>query len=329
MLKKKASCLAADIMRHGRKAESEMVPLTDNSTCGSSWSEQGTEETTSSTFAVVAEANRRGRQEEELDQQRQRRSRRASSAFLVASEPDDCQQSVPSVRGALPKPNRQQWSSMLFVQLSVVVVALAVAATIALVFALRDAEVQNQISSRPSDDDSGSDEVSGDQLAFEPGAIQRRSADVEDQARRATRKTNAAANLEKRVKLASGSSPSAGSAGKRGPSTFEIGRTAPSSPVGAGVVWLEDETLGQVRPEGFPPEPQGRASELDGERRRHSASPDDNTAYGVAKSRDNSSSTVLGKNANKGTFAKDGRNVKRLNRKAVLRKQGVMGLLDD
>ncbi|XP_065311069.1 uncharacterized protein [Dermacentor albipictus] len=328
MLKKKASCLAAEIMRHGRKAESEMVPLTDNSTCGSTWSEQGTEETTSSTVAVVGGAKRRGRQEAELDQQRQRRSRRASSALLVASGLDDCQHSVPSVRGASPKPNRQQWSSMLFVQLSVVVVALAVAATIALVYALSDAEVQNQISSRPWDDDSGSDAVGGDELTFGPAAIRLHNADVEDQGRRAPHKTNAAANLEKPVKLASGSSPSARSAGKRGPSTFEIGRTAPSSPVGAGVVWLEDERLGQVRPEEFPPEPQGGASELDGGRRRHSVSPDDNRVSGVAKSRDNSSSAVLGKNANKGTFAKNGRNVKRLNRKAVLRKQGLMGLLN-
>ncbi|XP_065311064.1 uncharacterized protein [Dermacentor albipictus] len=329
MLKKKASCLAADIMRHGRKAESEMVPLTDNSTCGSTWSDQGTEETTSSTVAGMAGAKRRGQQEAELDQQRQRRSRRNSSALLVASGLDDCQQSVTSVRGASPKPNRQQWSSMLFVQLSVVVVALAVAATIALVYALHDAEVQNQIGSRRSDDDDGSDAVGGDELTFGPGAIWLHNADVEDQGRRATRKADDA-NVEGRAKPASVSSPSAGSAGKRGPSMSESGHTAPSSPVGAGVVWLEDETLGQVRPEGFPPEPQGRASELDGKRRRHSVvSPDDNTASGVAKSRDNSSSTVLGKNANKGTFAKNGRNVKRLNRKAVLRKQGVMGLLNN
>ncbi|XP_065311068.1 uncharacterized protein [Dermacentor albipictus] len=329
MLKKKASCLAANIMRHGRKAESEMVPLTDNSTCGSTWSEQGSEETTASTVAVVVGAKRRGRQEAELDQQRLGRSRRDSSALLVASGLDDCQQSVRSVRGASPKPNRQQWSSMLFVQLSVVVVALAVAATIALVYALRDAEVQNQISSRPWDDDSGSDAVGGDELAFGPGAIRLHNADVEGQGRRATRKTNAAANLAKRVKLASGSLPSAGSAGKRGPSTFEIRRTAPSSPVGAGVVWLEDEALGQVRPEGLSPEPEGRPPAMDGGRRRHSLPPDHNRASGVAKSRDNSSSTVLGKNANKGTFAKNGRNVKRLNRKAVLRKQGLMGLLNN
>ncbi|XP_065311076.1 uncharacterized protein [Dermacentor albipictus] len=316
-------------MRHGRKAESEMVPLTDNSTCNSTWSEQGTEETTASTVAVVVGAKRRGRQEAQLDQQRQRRSRRNSSAQLVASEPGDRQQLVPSVRGASPKPNRQQWSSMLFVQLSVVVVALAVAATIALVYALRDAEVHNQISSRPWDGDSGSDAVGGDELTFGPGAIQRRNADVKDRGRRATRKTNAAANPKKRVKLASRSSPSARGTGTRGTSTFESGRAAPSSPVGAGVVWLEDETLGQVRPEGFPPEPQGRPSEMDGGRRRHSVSPDDNRTSGVAKSRENSSSTVLGKYANKGNFAKNGRNVKRLNRKAVLRKQGLMGLLNN
>ncbi|XP_065311030.1 uncharacterized protein [Dermacentor albipictus] len=326
MLKKKASCLAADIMRHGRKAESEMVPLTDSSTCGSTWSEQGTEETTSSTVAVVAGAKRRGRQEAELDQQRQRRSRHASSALLVASGLDDCEQSVTSVRGASPKPNRQQWSSMLFVQLSVVVVALTVAATIALVYALRDAEVQNQISSRLWDDDDGSDAVDGDELTFGPGAIRLHNADVKGQGRRATRKEDDT-NVEGRAKPVSGSSPSAGRTGKRGPSTSESGHAAPSSPVGAGVVWLEDETFGQVRPEGFPPEPLGRPSELDGERRRHSVSPDDNRASGVAKSRDNSSSNVLGKNANKGTFAKNGRNVKRLNRKAVLRKQGLMGLL--
>ncbi|XP_065311067.1 uncharacterized protein [Dermacentor albipictus] len=328
MLKKKASCLAADIMRHGRKAESEMVPLTDHSTCGSTWSEHGTEETTSSTIAVVAGAKTRGRQEAELHQLRQGRSQHASSALLVALGLDDCQQSVTSVRGASPKPNRQQWSSMLFVQLSVVVVALAVAATIALVYALRDAEVQNQISTRPWDDDSGSDAVGGDELTFGPGAIWLHNADIEDQGRRATRKADDA-NEEGRAKPASGSSPSTGSAGKRGPSQSESRHTAPSSPVGSGVVWLEDETLGQVRPEGFAPEPQGRASELDGERRRHSVSPDDNRGSGVAKSRDSSSSTVLGKNANKGTFAKNGRNVKRLNRKAVLRKQGVMGLLNN
>ncbi|XP_065311039.1 uncharacterized protein [Dermacentor albipictus] len=328
MLKKKASCLAADIMRHGRKAESEMVPLTDNSTCGSTWSDQGTEETTSSTVAVMAGAKRRGRQEAELEQQRQRRSRRDSSALLVASGLDDCQQSVTSVRGASPKPNRQQWSSMLFVQLSVVVVALAVAATIALVYALHDAEVQNQIGSRRSDDDDGSDAVGGDKLTFAPGAIRLHNADVEDQGRRATRKADDA-NVEGRAKRHSGSSPSVGSAGKRVPSMSESEHTAPSSPVGAGVVWLEDETLGQAWPEGFPLEPQGRASELDVERRRHSVSPDDNIASGVAKSKDNSSSTVIGKNANKGTFAKNGRNVKRLNRKAVLRKQGVMGLLNN
>ncbi|XP_065311062.1 uncharacterized protein [Dermacentor albipictus] len=327
MLKKKASCLAADIMRHGRKAESEMVPLTDNSTCGSTWSEQGSEETTSST-AAMAGAKRRGRQEAELDQQRQRRSRGDSSALLVASGLDDCQLSVPSVRGASRKPNRQQWSSMLFVQLSVVVVALAVAATIALVYALRDAEVQNQISSRPWDDDSGSDAVGGNELTFGPGAIRRHNADAEGQGHRATRKEDDA-NVEGRAKPDSGSSPSLGSSGKRGPSTSESGHAAPSSPVGAGVVWLEDETLGQARPEGFPLEPPGRASELDVERRRHSVSPDDNIASGVAKSKDNSSSTVIGKNANKGTFTKNGRNVKRLNRKAVLRKQGLMGLLSN
>lgn len=215
---------------------------------------------------------------------------------------------------------------MWFVQLSVVVVGLAVAAAIALVFTLRDTDEQDQNGGRRLEDD-GSDVAGDEKITFEPGGIQLHNADVKVQGPRATRETDDA-SIEARVRLASGSS-SAGNVGGRGPSMSERGQTASSSPTPAGVIWLDDGTFRQVRSQGLPPPPREQASELEGGRQRHSVSPDHNRASGVAKSTDDTSSSLLGKNANKRAFANNGRDLKRLNRKAVARKQGVMGLLNN
>ncbi|KAL1470930.1 hypothetical protein MTO96_040185 [Rhipicephalus appendiculatus] len=303
MLMKKASCLAADIMRHGRKVEAEMMPLTDSSTFGSTWSEQGKEETSSSTEAVLPSEKKRSRREAVLEQQqRQRRSRRSPSRSSQERVLDDSEHSATRVRGASPKPRRQQWSAMFFVHMSLVVVSLAVAATIALVFTLRDNEVQSLDVAGLSDDDGSDVAVAVGKNATDPGAIQFRGALVTERGPPASREADAASVGGGRVKL--GPSSIRNIEGPR-PSTPERRSSADPS----AVLVLQDGTFGNARVD-VPPlmPPPGPASELDVERRRRYSAPRDGvTTPGTVEVADGSASSPSGRDKDKTAHAKPGR----------------------
>ncbi|KAL3199463.1 hypothetical protein MRX96_043940 [Rhipicephalus microplus] len=323
---KKASCLAADIMRHGRKAKTEMTPLTDSTTFGSTWSEQGKEGTSSSTEAVLPEEKRRSRRDAEPEQQqqrpqRQRRSRRSSSQSSLERVLDDSEHSVTSVRGASPKPRRQQWSAMFFVHMSLVVVSLAVAATIALVFTLRDTEVQNIDIAELSD---GNDvAIVAGENATDHNVIHISDAGVKESEPPASHEVDTASVGGGRVRL----SPSSVRNIKepRPPMPEQI-----SSADSSAVLVLQDGTFGNVRQDVPPlmPSP-GPASEMDVERRRERSMPPDGlTTPEPLKVANGPQSSLSVGDEDKVAQTKLGRGLKRLDRKAVVRSRGIQGLMN-
>ncbi|KAL1470931.1 hypothetical protein MTO96_040186 [Rhipicephalus appendiculatus] len=320
MLKKMTSYLATDFGRHENGIESEMA-LTEDSVCGSTWSEQAGEEMSCSTAAVFSGAKKHSRVAK-LDKQRQQRSRPLPPPPSVDRGLEDGQQSVVSIRSESSKPRRQQWSAMWFVQMSVVVVALAVAISIALVFALRDSEDQARDGDRRSEDDGGDVLVADDKNSFEAGTIRFESAHFKKRGPEAIERTETA-RVEQPVGSASASARS------RGPSMSEPKRTGSSFPAGVdGVIWLEDGTFGYVLPKEDQRPPMGGVDEFDDGRRRHSVPSDGKRVSVVAKSTVNPSSPSVGRGGDKmASAAKSDRHLPRFNKKAVARKQELRWLL--
>ncbi|KAL3199462.1 hypothetical protein MRX96_043939 [Rhipicephalus microplus] len=141
--------MATDFWRHHHEDGSEMVALTDVSICGSAWSEQDAEETSRSTEPIFSGAKKHGK-EEKQEKQRQQRARPSPLPPCVDQVLQDGQKPALSFRCESSKPRRHQWSAMWYVQMSVVVLTLAVAISLTLVFALRNSKDRAKDGSRHS-----------------------------------------------------------------------------------------------------------------------------------------------------------------------------------
>ncbi|XP_065311049.1 uncharacterized protein [Dermacentor albipictus] len=324
MLKKKTKQLAADLNRLDGEAEPEMIAFTDSSACGSSWIEQDIQETICSTEPMFPGAPKKHKvREPKLEQHRQQRGRRSLSPSSVAEVPEGLRHSELSINSPAPKGRRQQWYAMWFVQVSVVVVALMVATSIALVFTLRDADVQDEEGGRHLED-YGSYTVADGKNTFEPAISRPRRAHGQSQGPRADGRKNV--RTDERAIVVVGS-PSTGSMESGGSSTSPIGRVAPSSPASAEVIWLDDGTFARVRAEALPWPPPDGASELDGGRRRPPASAGKKGRSAVVRGADDFSSSALGEGKEDTSHARSGRSLNRLDRKAIAKKKELMQLL--
>ncbi|XP_065311061.1 uncharacterized protein [Dermacentor albipictus] len=324
MLKKKTKQLAADFNRQGGEAEPEMIAFTDSSASGSSWIEQDIQETSCSTEPMFPGAPKKHKvREPKLEQHRQQRGRRSRSPSFVADVPDGLRHSVLSINSPGPKGRRQQWYTMWFVQVSVVVVALMVAASIALVFTLRDADVQDEEGGRHLEDYS-SYTVADGKSTFEPAINEPHSAHGQGQGPHADGRKNVRADEPATFVVGS---PSSGSIESGGSSTSPIGDVVPSSPDSAGVIWLDGGSFVRVRAQALPWPPPDGASQLDGGRRRPPASAGEKGRSAVARGADDFSSSSLSGGKEYTTSARSGRSLNRLDRKAIAKKEELMGLL--
>ncbi|XP_065311033.1 uncharacterized protein [Dermacentor albipictus] len=301
-----------------------MIVLAESSACGSSWIEQDIQETTRSTEPMFPGAPKKHKvKEPKLEQHRQQRARRSLSPSSAAEVPEGLRHSVLSINSPAPKGRRQQWYAMWFVQVSVVVVALMVATSIALVFTLRDADVQDEEGGRHLED-YGSYTVADGKNTFEPAISQPRRVHGQSQGPRADGRKNVRPDEPTIVVFGS---PSTGSMESGGSSTSPIGHVAPSSPASAEVIWLDDGTFARGRPEALPWPPPDGASELDGGRRRLPASAGGKGRYVVARGADDFSSSALGEGKEDTTDARSARSLHRLDRKAIAKKKELMELL--
>ncbi|XP_065311036.1 uncharacterized protein [Dermacentor albipictus] len=324
MLKKKTSRLAADLNRQDGEVEPEMITLTDSSACGSSWIEQDTQETSCSTDPMFPGAPKKHKvKEPKLEQHRQQRGRRSRSPSSVVEVPEGLRHCVLNIHSPAPKGRRQQWYAMWFVQVSVVVVALMVATSIALVFTLRDADVQDEEGGRHLED-YGSYSVADGKKTFDPAINAPHSAHGQGQGPRTDGRKNMRADEPAVVAVGSAST---GSTESGGSSTSPIGNAVPSSPASAGVIWLDDGTFAGVRAQALPWSPPDGASELDGGRRRPPASAGEKGLSTVARGADEFSSSSLGEGKQDTTYPRSGRRLNRLDRKAIAKKKELMGLL--
>ncbi|XP_065311074.1 uncharacterized protein [Dermacentor albipictus] len=324
MLKKKTSQLATDLKRQDDEAEPGMMALTDSSACGSSWIEEDMQETSCSTELMFPGTPKKHKvREPKLEQHRQQRGRRSRSPSFVADVPEGLRHSVLSINSPGPKGRRQQWYAMWFVQVSVVVVALMVATSIALVFTLRDADVQDEEGGRRLED-YGSYSTADGKKAFDPAINAPHSAHSQGQGPRTDGRKNVRADEPAVVVIGS---PSTGSTESGGSSTSPIGHAVPSSPASAGVIWLDDGTFAGVRAQALPWPPPDGASEQDGERRRPPASAGEKRSSAVARGADDFSSSSLGEAKEDTIYARSGRSLNRLDRKAIAKKKELMGLL--
>ncbi|XP_065311056.1 uncharacterized protein [Dermacentor albipictus] len=324
MLKKKTSQMAADLNRQDGEVEPEMITLIDSSACGSSWIEQDTLETSCSTDPMFPGAPKKHKlKEPKLEQHRQQRGRHSWSPSSAREVPEGLRHSVLSINSPAPKGRRQQWYAMWFVQVSVVVVALMVATSIALVFTLRDADVQDEEGGRHLED-YGSYSIVDGKKTFDPAIHAPHSVHGQGQGPRTDDRKNVRADEPAVVVV---SSPSTGSTESGGSSTSPIGHVAPSSPASAEVIWLDDGTFAGVRAQALPWPPSDGASELDGGRRRPPESAVQKRSSAVARGADDSSSSSLGEDKEDTTYARSGRSLNRLDRKAIAKTKELMGLL--
>ncbi|XP_065311071.1 uncharacterized protein [Dermacentor albipictus] len=324
MLKKKTHQLASDLNRQDDEAEPEMIVLTDTSACGSSWIEQDIQDTSCSTEPMFPGAPKKHKvREPKLEQHRQQRGRRSLSPSSVAEVPEGLRHSVLNINSPAPKGRRQQWYAMWFVQVSVVVVALMVAASIALVFTLRDADVQDEEGDRHLED-YGSYTVADGKNTFDPAINEPHSAHGQGQGPQAKGRKNVRADEPATVVVGS---PSTGSIESGGSSTSPIEDIVPSSPASAGVIWLEGGGFVRVRAQALTWPPPDGASELDGGRRRPPASAGEKGRSAVVRGAYNSSSSALGEGKEDTSRARSGRSLKRLDRKAIAKKKELMELL--
>ncbi|XP_065311035.1 uncharacterized protein [Dermacentor albipictus] len=324
MLKKKTKQLAADLNRLDGEAEPDMIALTGSSACVSSWIEQDIQETSCSTEPMFPGAPKKHKvKEPKLEQPQRQRGRRSLSPSSVAEVPEGLRHCVLNIHSPAPKGRRQQWYAMWFVQVSVVVVALMVATSIALVFTLRDADVQDEEGGRHLED-YGSYSIADGKKTFDPAINERHSAHDQGQGPRTDGRKNV---HEAEPAIPVVGSPPTGSIESGGSSTSPIEDIVPSSPASAAVIWLEGGGFVRVRAQALTWPPPDGASELDGGRRRPRASAGEKGRSAVARGADDFSSSALGEGKEDTSRARSGRSLKRLDRKAIAKKKELMELL--
>lgn len=263
-------------MKRSRSPEPELIPLTAKEeeevllinerpeVDGSYRSERGLEQ-------GPCTADAQGAQQDDLQEAKamkheDRRSRLSRNFSSPSLSPDECMHSLSlSTRGLSGKPKRQRWSPMWLVQLSVLVVALAVVAVLALVFTLRYGEAgsqENRDAIRHSDtgEDGGTNATTRGRGSAAPSR---------------NRHELSGSRTADQPEEAGASSPSKAHGSKKtGAIAFRAARTASPGPIQERVVWWNEGGFAFGRPRYVPFPAHGLASkEVEGRQRGDSAVP--------------------------------------------------------